>query len=648
MRGLNLTEYFIFAFMCGIVGCVVNELAWNFLPSLEDAVISLNKRGPDFQSVLKLSNSVGLGHARLSVIDTSSHANQPMQDISRRYTIVFNGEIFNYTELRETFLQGLLLRSDSDTEVLLNLFIRLGKDCLQYLNGFFAFAIYDSHTQEVFLARDRFGIKPLHIYQNGPIVIFASELKAILRFPIPKEIDYSTLLLYLQLNYLPDEHSMLKGIRRLLPGSYALVSPKGEISVKQYYNIPHLPGTIIHGKQMNYDESSRKLKSLVENAVARRLVSDVPLGSFLSGGIDSSIVTACAAKHSSNLNTFSIGYRDEPFYDETKYANLVAKKFKTNHTVFPISNEEMFANIFEILDYIDEPFADSSAIAVYILSKKTRQKVTVALSGDGGDELFAGYNKHKAEAMIRKGQVLNTLLKALGPLSSLLPKSRHSNLTNKFRQIERYTEGLQLNNAERYWRWCSLQNSSNAFKLLSNKNEDLIKQAEERAQKVKQMITDSGDLNDVLLADATMVLPGDMLTKVDLMSMANSLEVRVPLLDYTVVDFAFSLPVEYKLLKGNGKRILKDAFRDELPNELFTRSKHGFEVPLAKWIKGGLRSVLEGEFLSDEFIRQQSIFNVEEIQKLRRKSFSNHPNDSPALVWGIFVFQYWYKKHLLS
>lgn len=632
--------------MCGIAGYFSKNQS---LPVsfLENAARCLSKRGPDLQQVEILSPQVGVAHARLSIIDTSSEGNQPMHDETGRYTIIYNGEIFNYRELRKQFLEGESFHSTSDTEVLLKLFIRQGKDCLQHLNGFFAFAIYDKERNEIFLARDRYGIKPLLIYSDDRFTVFASELKAILQFPVKKQIDFNTLALYLQLNYIPGTGSMLKGVQKLQPGYYATINADGIISTAPYYSIPYQPGNIISASGMDYDSARGALRKLIHEAVERRLVSDVPLGAFLSGGIDSSIITACAARAVPHLNTFSIGYKDEPFFDETKYANLVAAKYKTNHTVFSISNDEMFANIFSVLDYIDEPFADSSAIAVYILSKCTRQKVTVALSGDGGDELFAGYNKHKAELRARKTNLINSLLVSSLTFLEALPKSRHSKTGNFFRQLYRYADGLSLQANERYWRWCVLQSQSDALALLKDKtliNEDDL---EKRKGLVMEVVKANGDLNDILFADTQMVLPNDMLTKVDLMSMANSLEVRVPLLDYTVVNYAFTLPVAFKIANGETKKILKDAFREELPAELFNRPKHGFEVPLLKWMHTGLRPLIEKELLSREFVEMQGIFDYREVELAKQKLFSNDPGDMHATIWGLLVFQYWYRKYFI-
>lgn len=632
--------------MCGIVGYFSGNQNHELQTALQKAVGCLTKRGPDAHNAIALSPRVGFAHARLSIIDTTVVANQPMTDPEGRFTIVFNGEIFNYRELRAQFLQDETFFSTSDTEVLLYLYKRLGADALQYLNGFFAFAIYDHQKQEVFLARDRYGIKPLHLFRNEDMILFGSEMKSLLQFPVKREIDFTTLALYFQLNYVPGNSAMLKGFKKLQPGHCALINQQGQLEVRCWYKIPYTPGTHVTAPDKDYKEATKTLRVLVEEAVERRLVSDVPLGAFLSGGIDSSIVTCCAARHVKGLNTFSIGYKDEPYFDETKYANLVAARFKTNHTVYAVTNEEMFSRIFDVLDYIDEPFADSSSIAVNILCHYTRQKATVALSGDGGDELFAGYNKHQAAFRAQKPGLLNTIMKTALPLFNVLPKSRHSRVGNLFRQAQRYSRGLQLTNAQRYWNWCTLTPEEEVQHMFSNRISLSAQQLQQRKAAILDMVTDKGDLNDLLLADMHMVLPDDMLTKVDLMSMANSLEVRVPLLDYTVVNYAFSLPVEYKIEAGNGKKILKDAFRDQLPEELFNRPKHGFEVPLLKWMRTGLRPLIEEKLLEKNFITEQGIFDPEQIEQLKQKLFSNNPGDVHATLWALLVFQYWYKKYL--
>lgn len=632
--------------MCGIVGYFSKAPA-DLKAPLDNALKALNKRGPDKQVSLILSPNVGFGHARLSIIDTTDHATQPMTDESGRYTIIFNGEIFNFLDIKKQFFPDKAFHSTSDTEVLLYLYIKLGKDCLQHLNGFFVFAIYDNVDGSVFLARDRMGIKPLHVYEDEDKIVFASELKAIFAFPVKKEIDFDSLALYLQLNYIPGTSSILKNISRLNPGWYLSIDKNGKQTKGAFYEVPFDDSILVPETPASYEAAKIKLVSLLDASVERRLVSDVPLGAFLSGGIDSSIVVSLAAKHKPDLNTFSIGFKDEPFFDETYYANLVARKFKTNHTVFSITADDMYQHVFDILDYIDEPFADSSAIAVYILSMHTRKHVTVSLSGDGGDELFAGYNKHDAEMRARQNNLVNTVVKTGLPIWQMLPKSRNSKFTNIFRQLERYGIGLKLSPQERYWRWCAFVDENDALKLLKNGSAVDKKEIESRKEKVLRFVQGKNSINDVLMADTQMVLPNDMLTKVDLMSMANSLEVRVPILDYTVVDFAFTIPTKFKIAEGHTKKILKDAFRNVLPDELYTRPKRGFEVPLLNWFRTGLRSLIEDDLLSDKFVSEQGIFDVEEIKQLKLQLFSNSPGEVHARIWGLIVFQYWYKKYFV-
>jgi asparagine synthase (glutamine-hydrolysing) len=623
--------------MCGIAGIFAfDEIGIKQLSLIKAATQLLVKRGPDGEGFY-FHNNIALGHRRLSIIDTSNAGAQPFTDASGRYTIVFNGEIFNYQQLRKQLQnKGIHFRSLSDTEVLLYLFINEKEKCLEQLDGEFAFAVYDNVGEELFLARDRFGIKPLYYFKNENFFAFASELKSLLCFDIPKELDTASLQTYLHLNYIPAPYSIFKNILKLEPGSYASIKKNRAFTKNKYYTIYDHQHANFNN---SYDLASEKLKFLVEQSVINRLVSDVPLGTFLSGGIDSSIITAIAAQHTKHLNTFSIGYGDEPLFDETWYANLVAKKYNTNHTVFSLSNKDLFNNLFDVLDYIDEPFADSSALAVSILSMYTKKHVTVALSGDGADELFAGYNKHAAELKATSGGIKANLVKSLHPLLKQLPKSRNSNLGNTIRRLDKFAEGAKMNERERYWRWAGFTTDEEIEKLLLKTSTD----SKERKKAILKNIT--SDFNSLLLTDIQLVLENDMLVKVDRMSMSRSLEVRVPFLDHKIVDFAFSLPVNFKINSGQQKKILKDAFKNYLPEELYNRKKQGFEVPLLKWFHTDLKSLITEDLLSDTFIKEQGVFNVTAIQNIKAQLFSNNPNDAVAQVWGLIVFQYWWKKY---
>ena len=641
--------------MCGIVGIISSNQ--KELSKIATAIRTLSKRGPDNRSTVKFEN-LSLGHARLSIIDTSKSANQPFTDVSGRYTIVFNGEIYNYQELKQELVEtGISFISNSDTEVLLYLYIKYGKESLDKLNGFFAFSIFDKQDNSLFVARDRMGIKPLLYYFDGEKFIFASELKAILTFNIKKDIDKISLFNYLQFNYIPTHNSIIEGVKKLKPGHFIFIEninklPK-EINEKLYYEIPSNQEVTIHTSAMNYEKSQDMLRNLLDDAVQKRLVSDVPVGTFLSGGVDSSIISLLAKKHKSDLQTFSIGFKDEPFFDETIYANAVAKKIGTQHHVFSLTNNDLYEDLDNILDYIDEPFADSSAIAVYLLSKRTKEHVTVALSGDGADEMFSGYNKHMAEYKSRHPGIKESLVKAGYPIWRNLPKSRNSKLTNINRQLYKFSLGSKLTNKLRYWSWASIISEEKANYLLKEelifnpqRISDTAFEYKKRKEDLLKDIRRDGDINDVLYTDMRMVLTNDMLRKVDAMSMANSLEVRTPFLDHRLVNFAFSLPVAFKINPNMKKKILQDTFRSELPEEIYKRPKHGFEVPLLSWFRNELRSKIEDDLLNDDFIEQQGIFNVTATRNLKKQLFSNNPEDVQATIWSLIVFNTWWKKYI--
>jgi asparagine synthase (glutamine-hydrolysing) len=633
--------------VCGITGI----FAFNLIGKINkihvtNATMALEKRGPDFQDIY-LDEWVGLGHRRLSIIDTSDVANQPMWDESKRYCIIFNGEIFNYRELRQELIsKGVAFSSQSDTEVLLQLYIHQKEKCLNKLNGFFAFCIYDKQEQSFFIARDRFGVKPLLYVHDEDKFLFASEMKAVLHYGIDKEIDYTSLHTYLQLNYTVAPHSIFKSVKKLMPGEYLEVR-RQKLEVRSYYSIPFNEEEA-RNNSITYEDAKTKLKELLEASVERRLVADVPLGSFLSGGIDSSVIIGLASRHKSNLHTFSIGFKDEKFFDETTYATLVAKQFNTEHTVFSLTNNDLYAHVNAILNYIDEPFADSSAINVFILSKETRKYATVALSGDGADELLAGYNKHAAFHRIINKRWKENAVASLLPLWSSLPKSRNGKLSNKIRQLERFAEGMKLSSKDRYWKWAGYASERETIELLSEKSKKNLIEEEivNRKSKILNHIGQPETINEILLTDTQLVLPNDMLAKVDLMSMANGLEVRTPFLDYEVVNFIFSLPDQYKINASLRKRILQDAFRDMLPQELYNRPKKGFEVPLLKWFRNEMKSIITDDLLSKKFVEAQGVFNYPEIKKLKHQLFSNNPGDVHARIWGLIVFQWWWKKNM--
>ncbi len=593
--------------MCGIVGIIAkDETGKQNFNNLKAAVKQLYHRGPDASGTIT-HNNIGLGHARLSIIDTSEGATQPFVSENGRYILVFNGEIYNFKQLRKPLEQkGYTFKTHSDTEVLLYHLIENGKLGINDLNGFFGFAFYDKEEQTTLIARDRFGIKPLHIYEDEHQLIFGSELKSIFSFNITKELDLSSLQLFLKFNYIPQPYSILKRCKKLNPGEL-LEFKNGSASISKYYTLPFEPNKYSFS---NYEDAQKKLREILEQSVQDRMVADVPIGSFLSGGIDSSVIVALASKHTKNLNTFSIGYKDEPLFDETHFAKLVADKYKTNHTVFELTNDDLYNQLHKVLDYTDEPFADSSGLAVNILSMHTRQKAIVALSGDGADEIFSGYNKHMAEFLARQKSLKNTAVKLGKPLWKTLPKSRNSKLGNLNRQLLRFSEGISKGNTERYWDWAGILKDDQAGSFLKNKGSDFKNQK----KGILSQNLNSDDFNGVLYQDVQQVLVGDMLTKVDMNSMNNSLEVRVPFLDHRVVEFAFQIPSAFKIQQGIKKKILQETFRPDLPEDLFKRPKHGFEVPLLKWFRGELATEIKDNYLNRDFIESQGILNWTQVE----------------------------------
>jgi asparagine synthase (glutamine-hydrolysing) len=625
--------------MCGIAGWIDLKNPKVYTQNLKNALQKLNKRGPDHQSLLEW-NRIHLGHVRLSIIDTSDAAHQPMWNHEKNLCIVFNGEIFNFLELKNELLQeGYLFDNSSDTEVILQLYQKEGENAFQRLNGFFAFVLYDKNLNKVFIVRDRYGIKPLYIHQNEDSLFFASELKALMEFPIPKEFDNASIGLFFNLNYLPPNISIYKNVQPF-PVAHYMVIDFLQNKILPYYELkPKNP------LNLDYESAQKKLLEILEDSIKKRLISDVPLGVFLSGGIDSSVIATLAAKHQKHLKTFSIGF-ENPLYDETYYAKLVAQKSQTEHIIFTLRMEELYENLFEVLNYLDEPFADASAINFYILSKYTKKHVTVALSGDGADELFGGYSKHLGEYQARKNHFINKILKLFQPILNLTPSNRNSHFGRKLWQLQKYAKGLNQAPAERYWNWCSVYEENELNQLLTIDYHKIY------FTKIKnfytQNLTQNSTMNDVLLADLQLVLAGDMLVKGDRMSMANSLEVRLPFLDYRLVDFVNALPPDYKVFGNMRKRILQDASKSILPAELYNRPKQGFEVPLKDWFCGPMKSYLQTEILNEEFVQEQGIFHFNKLKELCSIVWEGKNTKEDWTLWAVVVFQHWYKKFYQS
>ena len=613
--------------MCGITGIIgKKKLSSALLGKVAEACDSIRHRGPDSQG--NFGNDYwALGHTRLSVIDTSSEANQPMSINNGKLVIVYNGEIYNHNEIRSDLIKkGISFNTSSDTETLLQAYSVYGKNVLHMLNGFFAFCIYDQLENEFFIARDRFGIKPLHYSIQEDYFVFASEIKSLLKFPINRELNYHALGTYLQLSYIPAPNSIYKSVQKLLPGQSISILADGELKFENYYSIKKR----IRPNQLGFDSAASQVKQLTMESVERRLISDVPLGSFLSGGVDSSIIAYCANQYKP-VDTFTISFKNEPMYDESHYARMVSKHIKSNHHEFEITNTELLEIQSESQKNMDEPFADSSSIAFGALAKFTKNHVTVALSGDGADELFSGYNKHAALFMSMQGGLKHKAIQKASPLFRLIKEGRDSKTTNLARKIKKYVDGAELSLNDRYFYWAKFTSAEKAKGLLKN------------FQEIDQnyLMSEVNDFNDILYNDFNLVLQNDMLKKVDSMSMLNSLEVRTPFLDHQLVEYVFSLPSAFKINSNGSKLLLKEAFRKELPPEIFARKKHGFEVPLVKWFKGPLQTNLINLLLDRERIEEQGIFQFDAISSLFKQNLSQNQDT----IWALLQFQLWYYRH---
>lgn len=607
--------------MCGIAGTYFFNKSLNLDSDTKSKVLAaLMHRGPDFQNHYSFTDCT-LFHARLSILDLSPASNQPFLDAEKQKGLIFNGEIFNYQDLSKNLES---LTTSGDVEVLFKLFESEKTASLSKLNGFFAFAFYDKTTNELTVVRDRFGVKPLYYYLDQDKLCFASELNPLLQLCGPQPLNHNGLNTYLRLNYISGKETIFKNIFRLLPGELIHVKDN-KTEIKKWYDLPK-------------NHPTADINEVLSDAVRIRLNADVLVGSFLSGGIDSSIISALAKQHHANIHTFSIGFADEPYFDETQYAELVAKHINSNHHVFKLKNTDFLDNIYDFLDCIDEPFADSSALNVYLLSKYTKQHVKVALSGDGADELFMGYNKHKAEFLSNQFLYKN-LLPAFSPIYNLMIGSRNSGFGNKIRQIKRFAEAVKLSPMDRYISWACISNQTECDNLIKQKNIYSFDSVFEDAFSQSQF-------NPVNYADLKIVLSDDMLVKADRMSMQHGLEIRNPFLDYRVVEMAMNLPMHQKINANEQKVILRTHFKHLLPQRIFSRSKKGFELPLWKWLKNELKPDIENKWLSREYILEQGLFNYSAIEELKQKLVSNNPGDAPAKIWALIVFQQWYKKHI--
>jgi len=630
--------------MCGIYGYLSTKekVDPDILRGMGD---TLRHRGPDGEGE-EIQQAVewglGLGHTRLSIIDLSPAGKQPMCNEDGTIWITYNGEIYNFRELRtELEKNGHHFKSNSDTEVIIHLYEERGVRCLERLNGMFAFAIWDRSEKTLFLARDRIGKKPLHyaLYDGG--IIFGSEIKALLKHPkVVREIDLGSLNKYLSYEYVPAPGTIFKSIRKVRPG-YFLLYKNGELRTERYWDIPLSDHPIGYKTE---DEYVEELREILERSVRSRLVADVPVGVFLSGGLDSSLVAAMAKRSNKDIECFSIGF-DEKSFDERKYAAKVAQSLNLKQNLRIFSTSEMLENLKELPRLLDEPLADASILPTYLLSKMTSEKLKVALSGDGGDELFAGYPTYQAHKLVTYFDSLPDSLKdAAKSLALSLPVS-DTDISFDFK-IKQFLRGAGVSSEIRFFRWMGGFIDSEKKELLS----DDLKAALRRHNSYEDIfsyLSESGltkDLERILYLSMKLYLQDDILVKVDRAAMANGLEVRCPLLDYEFVEFACRLPTYYKLKGLKTKYLLKTAARGILPDEIIDRRKKGFGIPIARWLRNELKDFMLNS-LEETKVKHQGFFNYAYIKKLIDDHLEKK-QDNRKTLWSLLVFQIWHETYL--
>lgn len=641
--------------MCGIVGYLnLNkqpiEERDNHLPRMCE---SITHRGPDEEG-WKVIGPAAIGMTRLSIIDVSG-GQQPIANEDNTIWIVFNGEIYNFQELQKLVQErGHKLRTKSDTETIVHLYEEFGIDCLKYLEGMFAFAIWDSKKERLFIARDRMGEKPLHWGVFDGKLIFGSELKSILTHPSSrKELDDLAMQKYLSLEYVPAPHSMFKGISKLPPAHFMVVED-GQIKTERYW----LPST--ETVDISEEEAVKKLIELLGRSIELRLISEVPLGVFLSGGIDSSAIAALASRYSkSAIKTFSIGFEDKSF-DESSHALAVAKHIGSQHDVVTFSPTMGFDTLNELWGILDEPLADASIVPTFFLSKMTKRNVTVALAGEGGDELFGGYPTYQAHKLAPMWSIMPQMLRGglLEPAFGKLPVNMN-NLSFDYK-VKRFIRSAAEPPVRRHLRWMGSIPVAEQSRLIKETHQALSGGAfEEGLFESLPLVNLNGAkngkslsknailevVNNIMRLDMTTYLPDDLLVKSDRASMAASLEVRLPFLAYPLVEFALSLPPSYKVRGMTTKYLLKKAVAPYLPEYIMKRPKKGFGIPVAKWLRQEFRPVVD-ELLCQSFIEKQGIFQWEYVKNMLDEHMSARV-DRRKELWTMLMFQWWWRKFFI-
>ncbi len=630
--------------MCGITGWInLKKSKENHTESVLHSMCErIVHRGPNSEGIW-MDDTVALGMRRLSVIDLET-GDQPVFSEDRSVVVMMNGELYNYREVRaELEKKGHKFTTKSDTEILPHLYEEYGEDLVDHLNGMYAFSLWDTRKRKLIIARDRFGEKPLYYGIFDRKLLYASEPKALLAHPAVKaELNLDALRQYLSFDYVPAPQSIYKGISKL-PAAHIMTVENGEVKTRRYWNISwgqlHMPARE-QGRKTQLDDKATELRDLLSDAVRMRLVADVPLGILLSGGIDSSTIAAFAVQHATErVKTFSIGFEEDSF-DESKYARQVAKHLDTEHYEEKLSATTAGDLISEIGTWLDEPLSDGSLIPTFLLAQFVRKHVTVALGGDGGDELFAGYPMYYAHTVAAKYASVPAFLRKslIEPVVKLLPVST-KNMSFDYK-AKRFVRGANLDTVERHHSWFGSfsldeQNQLLSPEILAASDGDIYRGPRD----LLQLCDATTDIELMQFLDINYYMAEDILTKVDRAAMAVSLETRAPFLDPRIGQFAASLPLEYKLKGKSGKHILKKAMADLLPANILHRPKKGFGIPVAEWLKGRLNPLMHS-LLDPARLKDQGLFEPTYVQTLiteHERGIASHHKQ----LWTLLVFQLW-------
>jgi asparagine synthase (glutamine-hydrolysing) len=607
--------------MCGIVG-----FNWEDENKIRSLTALLHHRGPE-QEGFHISDGISIGHKRLCIIDLSDKGRQPIYNEDNTICITYNGEIFNFESLRQTLKsQGHLFRSKTDTEVLVHGYEEWGADLLERINGQFAFCIFDKKNNIFFLARDRLGIKPLYYYHDDKRFIFGSELKVFLKSDIKKHISKRALDYYLLFGNTPAGQSILENVQKVLPGSYIIYDLTAK-KIKQYVRFWTL--SFQEDTSISEDHAKEQIVERLDQSVKMQLISDVPLGAFLSGGVDSSIIVALMRKYVKDLNTFSIKF-DRPGYNESKYAKIVSDMFHTEHHEIEFNAESIKDLIAELPYYYDEPFADPSMIPTCLVSRVAKRHVTVSLSGTGGDELFAGYPRYIQLPLLKKLNHLPSIAKQV--LNLGIQAANIFLCSDKLNKLQSF-----LGPTEELWQ-LYLKLFSYMFRHRHEQSPGLAE-----FDYLKKHFKYEDDVTNVLNFDTNEYLPDCLLTKEDRASMAVSLEVRVPFLDHTFVEFAATIPPRLKIKGIDKKHILKEAFSCILPHAILYRRKQGFGVPLAHYFRDELRDFAYKELFGPppfDCYDKDFLNNLWQRHQKGRADYSR-------LFWSIMMFNLWFRKWMV-